>query len=1235
MVLPAFVMMPLVTTRSDMTPTKNITGAPAKTAGARLSDYTEHVPIIITKTQDFITQGWPGSGTELDPFVISGLNITYDLNLMSVNITNTDAYFKIVDCVINQLSSSYDAIYLENTSHATIEYTTITSDGGGINLNNATSTRVLNTDFTINGSGYNAVLMTSSHNVLVQDCVSVAPLGRAVHASDSNNLSVIDVSHTGTTSRWAIRLSNCNSTTIVGFDVDTALTLVDGTNVNDLYVVDSKGTSLVRGVSVDGAFNVTVLNTDISSSQTSFEASGGIVSMITIEGCQLSASADYAIRGTVSTNDTTILNNRIQSSQNGISLQQSYGVTITGNTFEDLSKGNAVVIATGRDVVVSDNTISNVALNDGLVLTNLVNVTVSGNSLSHIDGDAIYTDSLNDTVMVGNTIMDADNGIYCNGAAYRWDITSNVVDSANGVGIYFFGSGDLNASYNTVSDTGAEGIYFDTIIGDLTVVGNDVSYTGDVAIYVSDISAPLVENNTMSHVSEGIFVTQTPNCTVRLNQIWDAVDYGIDTYDIDDGDILNNTIGAGPEVGIYLDGSLDVTVFGNTMTECGIYLDYHSSLSSCILDISHNTVNGLPVYYVLNESGLSINGWFYGQIIVVNSTNILIQNGSFINPTVAVSAYYTDFITIDNLHVESIYYGLIVRGCSNVTITNSQLEGDAAKRGVVLYMSYNVTVTEVHADGWSNQGSGYAFYCYFGEVFTLTNVTITDSTRGLHATGTDNLTATNLVIKDIRYSAIYGSGSTYWEIYESEFMTSQYGILLSGLSTNWIIDNSKFLYMTDDGIHATGSSVNYNNVTNCLFEGNDDGVYLSLGNNWAFIGNAFRWNTKHGLYLTAVSGPIIYSNTFVGNMVENGFDNHLPANSWDDGVSVGNAWDDYSGSGVYNVGGSAGAVDHYPTKYLPTSPIVSTPPDVSYAEGTEHYSLTWYAYDDYIFSWNVTMDGVLYDWSAWNFDNVTIDIGGLTYGDYSFEVSIYDADGNNVRDTVLVHVYDATPPDVDGLNTALGFVGGSNQYLIWNVSDMHPANYSVYVDDILTASGDWSTGTISFDISGLTAGDHDVLLEVRDIDLNQATDYVLVRMISDTTSPTIDSPPDVTIYAGSTSNTIEWTPSDLYPGSYEIALNGSTMTSGEWNGEKIVLNIDGLDVGVYQFAITVYDLAGNSASDSVTVTVIQAPWTTATTTTTTTTPPPFDATLAIAVLAGAAGVAVVIVVLYFLKKRKV
>ncbi|MHA2032148.1 MAG: LVIVD repeat-containing protein, partial [Candidatus Kariarchaeaceae archaeon] len=89
----------------------------------------------------------------------------------------------------------------------------------------------------------------------------------------------------------------------------------------------------------------------------------------------------------------------------------------------------------------------------------------------------------------------------------------------------------------------------------------------------------------------------------------------------------------------------------------------------------------------------------------------------------------------------------------------------------------------------------------------------------------------------------------------------------------------------------------------------------------------------------------------------------------------------------------------------------------------------------------------------------------------------------------------------------------------------------------------------------------------------------------DTIAPTIDHPADVTYEAGPSGHTLTWIPTDTHPDSFLVDCDGAAIVGGPWNGDSITINIDNLVQGVYTYTVTVYDSTGNSASDSVNVTV--------------------------------------------------
>ena len=90
----------------------------------------------------------------------------------------------------------------------------------------------------------------------------------------------------------------------------------------------------------------------------------------------------------------------------------------------------------------------------------------------------------------------------------------------------------------------------------------------------------------------------------------------------------------------------------------------------------------------------------------------------------------------------------------------------------------------------------------------------------------------------------------------------------------------------------------------------------------------------------------------------------------------------------------------------------------------------------------------------------------------------------------------------------------------------------------------------------------------------------------DFTDPYVSDVLDFDYSEGSTGNTIDWDVSDMNPSHYYIYLNAIEIESGFFDSGVISINIDGLAVGSYTYQIVIYDLAGNSAQDTVIVNVV-------------------------------------------------
>ncbi|MBS3794474.1 MAG: hypothetical protein KGY80_06240 [Candidatus Thorarchaeota archaeon] len=91
------------------------------------------------------------------------------------------------------------------------------------------------------------------------------------------------------------------------------------------------------------------------------------------------------------------------------------------------------------------------------------------------------------------------------------------------------------------------------------------------------------------------------------------------------------------------------------------------------------------------------------------------------------------------------------------------------------------------------------------------------------------------------------------------------------------------------------------------------------------------------------------------------------------------------------------------------------------------------------------------------------------------------------------------------------------------------------------------------------------------------------------TSSILNHPSDIVYRHGTIGHAITWTIHDITMEFYRVYRNNKLVESSEWIGNQVKIDIDGLDVGTYHYAIIVFDENGKAAVDSVTVTVGEYP----------------------------------------------
>lgn len=315
--------------------------------------------------------------------------------------------------------------------------------------------------------------------------------------------------------------------------------------------------------------------------------------------------------------------------------------------------------------------------------------------------------------------------------------------------------------------------------------------------------------------------------------------------------------------------------------------------------------------------------------------------------------------------------------------------------------------------------------------------------QDLSVTGWNNLSITNVscyfVVRNCEFVAAAGvlsciyldrTSNGYIESCRTEsaafgiYITSCHMVTVSRCSIMW--GGGSGVYVTEStDCSVSGSYVhdNFNSgiaivycsnttiTANRIHANGGSGLESQYTNNGNLIlHNSFYLNSG-GIILGAGDiGCTLFNNSFGGNGW-NAYD-YSTGSNWDDGISVGNAWSDYSGAGTYLVYGNASSVDHYPRALSGLDcPVVSSPVDLQFTFPAT--SVTWRAYDPYPSYYSVTKNSTtVYQWGWWTMspDHFTVWLYDLSVGVYNLTINVSDQAGNNASDSVIVQILPATTP---------------------------------------------------------------------------------------------------------------------------------------------------------------------------------------------------------------------------------
>jgi parallel beta-helix repeat protein len=371
------------------------------------------------------------------------------------------------------------------------------------------------------------------------------------------------------------------------------------------------------------------------------------------------------------------------------------------------------------------------------------------------------------------------------------------------------GVGWINIYLYNVSNARVENVIVeDNLYGLHVAPCNNVSITNVTSrnhyrgLRIANCENVWVENSEFSNNAKGIEITSSNSTTIVSTKVENSLEYGIDLY------LTTN-----------------VTMFNNTLISDGMYIMGWNGpqISSHTIPLN-NTVNGRPIRYHKDCTGLDLDGIPTGQALIMNCTSVSLANLWLNNSDIGVEVLYSDLVQISELTVSNEMYGMFMYA-ENVTLDNNTIR-NATEIGIELSgVNLQVDGNDFYENGIGLRGFWATSLQATRNRFEYNGVGLslqsTSATRVFHNNFMFNtVSATDDSGPVNQWDDGYPSGGNYWDDYTGVDLCSGPNQDMcpdpDGIGdTNYTIDaNSKDRYPLMDPVPVTESETTPPDITN-------------------------------------------------------------------------------------------------------------------------------------------------------------------------------------------------------------------------------------------------------------------------------------------------------------------------------------------------------------------------------------------------------------------------------------
>jgi len=418
-----------------------------------------------------------------------------------------------------------------------------------------------------------------------------------------------------------------------------------------------------------------------------------------------------------------------------------------------------------------------------------------------------------------------------------------------------------------------------SVSGGSELVSSSTYSTAGIWLY--DVRDCNISGNALSDNCCGIYVIDSENCFLNGNRV-ESNGFGIYLYRSEGNSLRNNRME---------NNSYNFAIPGASAEQ-----DIDKS----------NTVNGKPIYYLLNESNLVLNsGSDAGTVYCIDCRNMTVRDLDFSGNYYGLYLYNTTDSHVENISSSENNYGFCIKNSRSLNFTNNSASSNVY--GVYLedskWESFSRNRMEGNAYGFDIKGncssqsvpymdssnlldgkplyilsgvSDYVLGAESGEgpvcLFNCRNVTVRDlafrdSLFGVYIYGTEEAIIVNNTFYGNQYGGVHLESSWNSTVEGNEFSGNSYGIYLKASSGN-TLENNTLSANPGCGIYLSGSRDNIVSSNNA--SGSNYGIYASYSDDNCFVENTVSDNAL-GFLLFGSKYNTLTANTANSNRIS-GFD---------------------------------------------------------------------------------------------------------------------------------------------------------------------------------------------------------------------------------------------------------------------------------------------------------------------------------------------------------------------------